>query len=322
MARPLRIEYAGAVYHVTSRGNEKKPIFLDEEDRERFLIFLGELPTRFEVLIHGYVLMGNHYHLLLETLRPNLQKTMQYLNTAYTVFFNRKRSRAGHLLQGRYKAFLIQKDSYLLGVSRYVHTNPVRARMVDLPQEYPWSSYRDYIGTRKREAWLTREWVLGQFSQNETSARRRYKKFVEEGMEGAENPFASLRAGLILGTDTFMEEVKRKVPVKTDHDVPQSRHFADVISCDAVMDFISTRYRIDKHKIVQVGMRDNPARRACLYLLRTLTDMSNSEIADKFQITHSAVAKASARFKREMEKTEELRSLVSDCLLLMSNVKV
>ena len=107
MARPLRIEYAGAVYHVTSRGNEKKPIFLDKEDRERFLSFLGKLPERFRVLIHGYVLMGNHYHLLLETLRPNLQKAMQYLNTAYTVFFNRKRGRAGHLLQGRYQAFLI-----------------------------------------------------------------------------------------------------------------------------------------------------------------------------------------------------------------------
>ncbi len=322
MARPLRIEYAGAVYHVTSRGNERKPIFLDDEDYERFLIFLAELPTRFEVVIHGYVLMGNHYHLLLETLRPNLQRTMQYLNTAYTVYFNRKRGRAGHLLQGRYKAFLIQKDSYLLGVSRYVHNNPVRARMVDQPQKYRWSSYRDYIGTRKREAWLTREWVLAQFSENEASARRRYKKFVEEGIEKSENPFASVKAGLILGTDTFMEELKRKVPVKTDHDVPQSRHFSDAIPCDALIDVVSTRLGIDKHEITQVGKRDNPARRACLYLLRTLTAMSNGEIAEKFHISHSAVAKASARFKREMKENEELRSLVTDCSLLMSNVKV
>jgi len=322
MARQLRIEYAGAVYHVTSRGNERKKIFLDEEDRERFLLYLGELPGRFGVVIHGYVLMDNHYHVLLETRLPNLHKAMQYLNTAYSVYFNRRHARAGHFLQGRYKSYLIQKDSYLHTVSRYLHLNPVRAHMVNRPQEYAWSSYRDYIGKRKRRTWLTREWVLGQFSEKPEQARNLYRKFVEDGLRRDDNPFASLKSGLILGSEGFMDEIRQKFSLGRHPDISQSRRFEETISFEAVLGLVSAHFGVDEHEIKRAGKRDNIARRVCLHLLRTLTGMSNGEIAKRFQVTHSAVAKASARLKREMEHSEELRSFVNTCLGSMSNVKV
>jgi putative transposase len=322
MARPLRIEYAGAVYHVTSRGNERKAIFRDDEDREKFFSSLSDLPNRFGVVIHGFVLMGNHYHLLLETPSPNLQRAMQYLNTAYTVYFNRRHHRAGHLLQGRYKAFVIDKDSYLLSVSRYLHLNPVRAGMVKRPEEYPWSSYREYIGKRKRRGWLTCDWVLEQFSKNATRARRGYKEFVEDAVGGSDNPFALLKAGLVLGSEGFFEEIKRKLSVEKDSEVPQARHFVDAISCDAMIRFVAAQHGVEEREITGVGGWGNRARRICLYLLREYTDMSNAEIAARFQVSHSAVSKACKRLKEELEHDKSLRSFIRECEQSLSNFKV
>ncbi|UCD56412.1 MAG: transposase [Candidatus Hydrogenedentota bacterium] len=322
MARPLRIEYAGAVYHVTSRGNERKAIFRDDKDREKFFSFLSDLPNRFGVVIHGFVLMGNHYHVLLETRSPNLQRAMHYLNTAYTVYFNRRRRRAGHVLQGRYKAFVIDKDSYLLSVSRYLHLNPVRAGMVSRPEEYPWSSYREYIGKGTRRGWLTCDWVLEQFSKDPARARHGYKEFVEDAAGGSDNPFASLKAGLVLGSERFFEEIKRKLSVKKDSDVPQTRHFVDAISCDAVIRFVAACHGVEEREITGVGGWGSRARRICLYLLREFTDMSNAEIAARFQVSPSAVRKACTRLKEDLEHDNALRSFVRECERALSNFKV
>jgi REP element-mobilizing transposase RayT len=322
MARPLRIEFPGAVYHVTSRGNERKPIFRVDEDCEKFVSFLKELPNRFGLFIHGFVLMRNHYHLLLETPSPNLQRAMQYLNTAYTVYFNNRHGRAGHLLQGRYKAFVIEKDTYLLSVSRYLHLNPVKAGMADRPEDYLWSSYAEYIGKRKRSGWLTCGWVLEQFSEKPAHARRRYKEFVEDTAAEPKNPFASLKADIILGSDRFLEEIKRKLSLKKDSDVPQSRHFVDGISCDALIQFVAARYGVEEREITGVGGWGNRARRICLYLLREFTDMSNAQIAARFHVSHSAVRKACKRLKEELEHDKTLRSFLSDCEQSLSNFKV
>ena len=146
MGRPLRIEYPGAVYHVTSRGNERREIFLDNDDRLTFLEILKDYHDRFDILIHAYVLMDNHYHLVLETPKGNLLKVMHGINSRYTGYFNRKYSRAGHLFQGRYKALLVEKNSYLVELSRYIHLNPVRAKVIEKPERYRWSSYRGYVG--------------------------------------------------------------------------------------------------------------------------------------------------------------------------------
>jgi REP element-mobilizing transposase RayT len=145
VARPLRIEYPGAFYHVTSRGNERRTVFQSNRDREKYLSYLESAHERYGAVIHVYCLMGNHYHLLLETPRANLSKILHYINGAYTTYFNIKRSRSGHLFQGRFKGILVDKDEYCKELSRYVHLNPVRAGMVKAPLEYPWSSYRYFV---------------------------------------------------------------------------------------------------------------------------------------------------------------------------------
>ena len=153
MARPLRIEYPGAFYHVTSRGNERKDIFKSNTDREMFLSYLASAQEKYEAVVHAYCLMSNHYHLMIETPQGNLSQIMKYINSSYTNFFNIKRKRTGHLLQGRYKAILVEADAYATELSRYIHLNPVRAGMVRSPEEYRWSSY-SYYTERSSPSWL------------------------------------------------------------------------------------------------------------------------------------------------------------------------
>ena len=177
MGRPLRIEYPGAHYHVTSRGNERKDVFKSQKDREQFLLYLESAVNRYEAVIHGYCLMSNHYHLLLETPSGNLSKIMQHINGAYTNYFNVKRKRSGHLFQGRYKAIVIEADEYAQELSRYIHLNPVRADIVGKPEEYRWSSYLEYIGERKHPEWLEISFILDYFGKGEDRFRK-YRGFV------------------------------------------------------------------------------------------------------------------------------------------------
>ena len=151
MGRPIRVEYPGALYHITSRGNEKREIFLAEEDRKKFLSILRDYHERFGILVHAYVLLDNHYHLILETPRANLLKVMHGINAGYTGYFNRKYRRAGHLLRGRYRAILVDKDEYLVVLSRYVHLNPVRAGLVRVPRSMPGAATGDILGKGRRK---------------------------------------------------------------------------------------------------------------------------------------------------------------------------
>ena len=172
MARPLRIVYAGAFYHVTARGNENKSIFKNEKDYERFLSYIEAAVERYGAVVHAYCLMDNHYHLLIQTPRANLPEVMQYINGSYTTYVNTKRQRVGHLFQGRYKALLIEADTYAQELSRYIHLNPVRAGMVRKPEDYPWSSYRYYAGKDKSPRWLTLKFILDYFEGRATDGQR------------------------------------------------------------------------------------------------------------------------------------------------------
>ena len=185
MARPLRVEYAGALYHVTSRGNARKPIFKDEEDRKIFLRLLDRVNQRFHWLCHAYCLMDNHYHLVIETPEGNLTKGMRQLNGVYTQAFNRQHHRVGHLFQGRYKSILVERESYLLEVCRYVVLNPVRAKAVEKPEAWRWSSYRGTGGLEKPQACLTTDWILGQLGNGENRGREAVSGICERGDGGA-----------------------------------------------------------------------------------------------------------------------------------------
>ena len=163
MARPMRIEFPGAVYHVTARGNERKKIFRQDRDKEDYLEILALVLGRFGWLCHSYCLMDNHYHLIIETPRGNLSRGMMQLNGNYAQHFYRKYNRVGNLFQDRYNAILVEKETYLPELSRYVVLNPVKARIVQLPEEWPWSSYRAIIGKTRKPDFLTIDWILSQF---------------------------------------------------------------------------------------------------------------------------------------------------------------
>ncbi len=193
MARPLRIEYPGALYHVTSRGDRREPIFEDDKDRLMFLDVLAEVVARFNWLCHAYCLMTNHYHLVVETPDGNLSKGMRQLNGVYTQASNRRHNRTGHLFQGRFKGILVDKDSYLLELARYVVLNPVRAHLVNDPQEYAWCSYPAMTGEAPAPVWLATDALLAHFGKRRNEARRRYSRFVREGI-GKASIWAGLRA--------------------------------------------------------------------------------------------------------------------------------
>src|SRR6185295_167128 len=180
MARPLRIEFSGAVYHVTSRGNARQNIVVDDRDRSQFLAVLAHVVDRYGWLCHAYCLMDNHYHLLLETPQPNLSLGMRQLNGRYTQGFNRRHTRVGHLLQGRFTAILVEKEAHLLELCRYVVLNPVRAKLVSHPRRWAWSSYRATVGETRAPAWLRTDWILGQFGSRVGVAREQPARTIRE----------------------------------------------------------------------------------------------------------------------------------------------
>jgi REP element-mobilizing transposase RayT len=204
MARPLRIEFEGALYHVTSRGNAQAPIFLNNQDRESFLQLLQEVISRFGWLCHAYCLMDNHYHLLIETPRANLSRGMRHLNGVFTQRFNRKHNRVGHLFQGRFKAILVEKESHLLELARYIVLNPVRAGMVKNPAHHRWSSYSATADIERAPQWLTVDWLLAQFDGHP----QRYCAFVEEGTDSP-SPWLQLKGQFLLGSESFALKIKR-----------------------------------------------------------------------------------------------------------------
>ena len=210
MARPLRIEFAGALYHVTSRGNGREPIYLQDRDRKVWLQVLGQVCGRFNWVVHAYCQMGNHYHLLAETPDGNLAKGMRQLNGVYTQRFNQAHSRAGHVFQGRYKAILVQRDAYLLELSRYVVLNPVRARMVRDAGDWPWSSFRATAGMIPAPDWLKTDWILAAFAESLQDAPSAYRGFVAEGDKQA-SPWEALKNQIFLGSEAFVAEMQRQI---------------------------------------------------------------------------------------------------------------
>jgi putative transposase len=241
MARPLRIEWPGAWYHITSRGNERRVIFSDDEERQHFLQLLERQSERFRLRLQAYVLMDNHYHLLLETVESNLSRAMQWLNTSYSQWFNRRHRRVGHLLQGRFGAVLVDWQPWGLEVSRYMHLNPVRVKSRGLDKaarqrqragvrkgrgtaegtlrrrqlrEYQWSSYRAHAGLEERPAWLECDRLLsllGGTSRQEQ--QRRYRCYVEEALrEGLElSPWEQVRGQVVLGGDEYVTAVRERL---------------------------------------------------------------------------------------------------------------
>lgn len=225
MTRPLRLEFPNALYHVTSRGDRREDIYEDDNDRERFLEIFGAVVNNYNWLCHGYCLMSNHYHLIIETLDGNLSKGMRQLNGVYTQASNRRHQRSGHLFQGRYKAILVDKESYLLELARYVVLNPVRAKgMVNRIEDWRWSSYLAMVGRAPRPDWLTTDWLLSQFGARKKRSMEKYRQFVVEGIQNRIDIWSDLKGQIYLGDEAFMSSMQRKIgKEKDDLNIPKKQ---------------------------------------------------------------------------------------------------
>ena len=277
MARPLRLEYPGAHYHITARGNAREPIFLDVQDSQEYLNVLGLVVERFNWLCHAYCLMTNHYHLMIETPEGNLSAGMRHLNGVYTQRFNRRHGRVGHIFQGRFQAILVNRDRYLLELCRYVVLNPVRAGMVKNPAEYPFSSFRPTLGLDPAPPFLTVDWVLAQFAKTKVSARRRYREFVEAGI-GLASPWQALQGQALLGGEAFVEQLK---PYLTDRrrlrEIPRKQRLLDRPSLNCLFAGVEQGIKARRNQLM---------RQAHLHYGYTL-----SEIAAHLNIHYTTVSK-------------------------------
>ena len=225
MARPLRIEFEGALYHITSRGNDRGQIFFTDADRVAFLDLLGEVVERFSWICHAYCLMTNHYHFVIETPKANLSRGMRHINGVFTQRMNRLNRRSGHLFQGRFKSVLIEKDSHLLELARYVVLNPVRANMVRSAKDWKWSSYRATAGLGTTPVWLTTDGILSRLDRDRIGAQRAYRTFVRQGRGVA--IWDELRRGCLLGTDSFEDEIAPLLAEsQSEIDFPRSQRLA------------------------------------------------------------------------------------------------
>ena len=309
MARPLRIEYGGAVYHVTARGNERGKIFFTKKDYERFKEYIGAAKIKFGLILHAYVLMTNHYHLIIETPQKNLSRIMHFINGSYTTYVNIKRKRAGHLFQGRYKAILVDKDNYLLELSRYLHLNPVRANMARKPQEYFHSSYRSYI-TGRPESIVSTDTILGMCAVKTTEATRGYRDFVEIAIgEQLTSPLQKVYGGMILGSKRFIRDAQDRVKSERVRSAETSHRKAmrSPLEIEEIISACCEHFGVTREDITARSRRSE-SRKACIHLIKKHTCATNRDIAELFgTLTHSAVAKINESLLKKLLLDKELR---------------
>jgi len=318
MARPLRVEYEGAFYHVTSRGNEKKEIFSAPEDYEQFKTYLYEAREKFGYKLHAYVLMTNHFHLLIETPEANLNRLMHYINGSYTGYFNRHNRRVGHLFQGRYKALLVDRDNYLEELSRYMHLNPVRARMVEKPEDYAYSSYRSYIFPAG-ESIVDRDMILGMVSNKPKEAFERYRYFTEREIgQEVESPLKKVYAGMVLGEERFIKSALKRAKETWEgkQEISHRRKMNPVSGSEEILELICDAYKVPREEVL---LKRGEIRNLAIYLLKRYSGLTNRQIGDMFGgISFSAVSKL---VKRYSPRVAEDRKLGKKIEALLSNVK-
>jgi len=295
MVRPLRIEYPNAWYHVTGRGVARSNLFQDDKDRLRFLKVLRESVELFNVEVHCYVLMSNHFHFLLKTPDANLSRFMQRFNTAYTTYFNLRHHRVGHLYQGRYKGLLVEADEYLLELSRYIHLNPVRIKKYQelcleekskLLKDYYWSSLPGYTRIKARD-FLHYNMVLGYKGGDNKDGRRRYREFVLQGLKyKIENPQEAAKASVILGSDSFIVWVKENFLNKDDFSAKAYSHLKTIrepVSIAEIARAAAKEYGIEGAEIIKRHSRYREARQVLLEISHRLNlrKMSMKEMGDE-----------------------------------------
>ncbi len=323
MARPLRLEFAGATYHLLARGNERRRIFRGEGDREQFLALLERSCARYEVSLLGFVLMENHFHLLAQTHRGNLSRWMHWLMVSYTTWFNRRYRRSGHLFQGRYKSFVVEEGEYLLALSRYLHLNPVRGKVLGAgtPAErrerlraYRWSSYGGYAGLAKPWAGVEEELVLGELGGARRGRAVRYRRFVEAGLvEEIANPLEAVRWQAVLGSEGFVRRMQDRMQEGDRGEVTALRQGAKRARPEEVVAEVARDYGV-AGKVVDADELVGEARNVALWLIWEKCGLSQREVGELFgQMNPAAVAQRLRRLKPEsLRRARRLASGMSN----------
>jgi len=320
MARAWRIEFEGALYHVLSRGNEKRDIFYGDDDRRLFLDTLGDMAQRFEIEVFVYVLMDNHYHLLLRTRRANLSRAMQWLGVTYTNRFNARHSRSGHLFQGRFKNMLVQNDAYLLQLSYYIHRNPLRAKMVERLADYRWSSYRAYAYGQKAPDWLHADLILSQL-ENVEDRHKVYRENTQKYAQEGGRLWEDLRHGFLLGAERFADEIKKRfLPETANRDIPQQKLLIKEVDLDLILAKAAGFLGCDVgefKKASRVSSRRALDRDLLLYAVWQLGVRTNSQLGEIFGLSGSAVSKRMVVLKSKaaddkliQRKITEIKALI------------
>ncbi len=305
MARPLRLEFSGALYHLTARGNAQQPIFLDDTDRQQFLRLLGREIQQQHWRCYVYCLMGNHYHLVVETPEPNLSRGLRRLHGTYTQWFNRRHQRVGHVLQGRFKSLLVEKDSYLLELCRYVVLNPVRAGMVQEADDWEWSSYRAIAGRQQAPDWLDVQSVLAFFDASVRTAQAAYRRFVAEGVNRP-SPWGDVTGQIYLGSPEFLERIDRMVRGKSLVNVPSAQGRPTRLSADEVLKQVATAYQVRLGALLDRSHRE--AYQTAVYLLRRAANEPLQTVAIRFRISPSRISKIQQVIERTPLTPEQIQA--------------
>jgi len=303
MSRPLRLEFPGALWHVTSRGNERREIVRDDVDRRRFVRFLAHVVRERRWLLHAWVLMSNHYHLLVETPEVGLSRGIQWLNQRYAETFNKRHARVGHLFQGRFKSILVERERHLLELLRYVVLNPVRCGLSTFAGEYAWSNYRATAGLQLPPRWLQIDWTLDQFGgRDRAEAREAYRRFVADGRGAAYNPREAVVGQIYLGGEGFRERMQAVVRARARSlEVPALQRMPARPSLEQIVPLITEVFEVEAEVLQHPSHQ--PARKALAMLAVEDAGLRQGSIAEWMGVSGWAVSKmrkaASLRYARD-----------------------
>ncbi|MEK7849573.1 MAG: transposase [Candidatus Omnitrophota bacterium] len=307
MSRPYRLQGANCLYHITSRGDDRKRIFVNETDYLKFLEYLKAAKGKFKFYLYAYCLMGNHYHLFFETTQPNLSAIMHSINTAYTTYYNIKRQRCGHLFQGRYKSILVDADTYFLELTRYIHLNPVKAKMAPTPIEYKWSSYKGYL-SQKGDGIIDKYEIKKYLDMTP----KQYCQFVAQGIDKEIDPFKNVYAGFLLGPLDFikgkLESLKEQVEGR---DLSYKKELSiNQVNEHDVIEAVAKHFNKSAEELLKMKSRPATEKKIAIYLIKQLTALTNNQTGKIFGITFSAVSKAARDVVMLMEEDLKIRKTI------------
>jgi REP element-mobilizing transposase RayT len=287
MARPLRLEYPGAVYHVMARGHERSAVFRDDDHRERFLGLLGSVSKDEGWEIHGYCLMGNHYHLLVETPLGKLSRGVKAVNGRYAQWFNWRHGRKGHFWEARFRSVLVQRESHLLELDRYIVLNPVRARLVERAGDWRWSSYRATAGLEAAPEWLAVDWTLSQFARGRSAARRAFRRFVAQGSSSKE--IEELERSGLVGDREFRQRIQEMLEDREIPDeIPLRYRRAMEIEMDQIRRAVAKEWRVPEGALAK--RRAGDEKKAAIYLAKKMIRLGGREVGAAFGVKAAQVS--------------------------------